>query len=554
MCGLIVVVHKKEKIFSSERVSEALQLMKHRGPDGSKVIENGAVIIGNNRLAIYDLTDRAALPLERGPETLALNGSIFNYLNLNRLWMKDVSKAESKSDAEVLIPILRTNDPSKLVEVDGMYAIIYHDHDRHRLIITRDRLGIKPLYEYEDERVIVYSSEIKPMLNLLLPFISFNNTAIQSYLLSESSDTLTSVYFNEISDFPPGGYKTMDLRNGNSNLDFIPAFKPTDEATPDSIKSMLIQSLQLRSTADWPISMSYSGGIDSSILSEIDAKYIKNLGSRFRIGTNKSRIPIEDDQIVDITVSQIQKPILEQVAALHARPVETISVVYQYLLYQRMNAAGYRVSISGQGADELFFGYDAHRVSLMRSFIQEKKWGKFISFGIRLLLCNPSLFKKILKRLTRLRSKSQSKIIDLLGKDRFTAPLASLLEYEDINGMGHGVEVRHPYIHGPLIEAMLGVSPEVAISPCQRKPILVNSLYRKVPHSFRMGAKDSFLSEIYPKGWWETEEIHSLLRWAKTYLTALDFETDTHTDLGKYRIIMGALWHKHYSLYIKSDL
>ena len=553
MCGLIVVVHKKEKIFSTERVAEALQLMKHRGPDGSKVIEIGAVIIANNRLAIYDLTESAALPLIRGSEFLALNGSIFNHLDLKRRWMQDHSKVKSRSDAEVMLPILRTNDPSQLTDVDGMYALIYYDHDRQILTITRDRLGIKPLYAYEDDRVLVYASEIKPMLNLLLPSISFNNEAFQDYLLSKSNGSLSSLYFNQISDFPPGGYKTMDLRSGISKLDFIPEFKPQMRATPPSIKSMLIQSLQIRSIADPPVCMSYSGGIDSAILLKLASEHANNIGSRFRISTKKTKIPTEDEKIVDCIVPHIHKTVLEQVAALHARPVETISVVYQYLLYQRMGAAGYRVSISGQGADELFLGYDAHRISLLRHYIQEKKWWKSLNFGVRLLTCNPTLLKKIFKRLIRLKPNDQSEKIDLLTKDRFRIPLASLLEYEDINGMGHGVEVRHPYIYEPLIGMMLGVAPEEAISPCKRKPLLVKSVYENLPNPLQNASKDAFLSEIYPNDWWATEEIQNLHRWAETYLTLLGFKTDSYTKLGKFRTIMGALWHKHYSLYIKSD-
>ena len=190
MCGIAGIYNFNKEPASQGLISLMTSILSHRGPDGSGIWHKGHVGLGHRRLKIIDLSDRAQQPMtnEDGSIWLTYNGEIYNYKELREILKSKGHMFISQSDSEVVLHAYESWDIKCLERFNGMFAFGLYDRKKEKLFLARDRLGIKPLFYHQDDKRLIFASEIKALLvdktvkreidyNNLITYLSFNYSA-----------------------------------------------------------------------------------------------------------------------------------------------------------------------------------------------------------------------------------------------------------------------------------------------------------------------------------------------------------------------------------------
>ena len=169
MCG-ILVSYSKSQLIDIDNFRKSLELQKHRGPDNTGVISvSDKLIIGNVRLSITDLSKNSNQPMvsDITSNIISFNGDIYNYVELRDYLKKKGVSFFSNGDTEVLLKYLELKGTRGITELNGKWAFVFYNKRENKLIVSRDRFGKQPLYYYNDNETIIFSSEVKSIYNLL---------------------------------------------------------------------------------------------------------------------------------------------------------------------------------------------------------------------------------------------------------------------------------------------------------------------------------------------------------------------------------------------------
>ncbi len=388
MCGIAAILTNEKDL--SGRLPVMRQMLKrlvHRGPDGEGVhhLANKA-IFGHRRLAIIDL-EHGAQPMNStdGRYTLIFNGEIYNYIELAEQLRKSGVRLTTRSDTEVLLHLLIQKGADALLDVNGMFAFIFHDQQDNRWIAARDHFGIKPLYFCQTADEIIFASEIKAIL--AHPDIKplRDDRALQQYLSFQFClDDRT--LFEGVRKLRPGFFlmgqganilKEVSYWDTNYHVDHY----HTEEWFQDELRALLQDSMRLQMRADVPVGAYLSGGIDSSVVSALasqhlnkpmpmfhgrfaegpqydESRYAKALIERAN-GTYHEVVPTAND-----FVSQLPRLIY----ALD-EPLAGPGLFPQFATSQ-LAAQHVKVVLGGQGGDEIFGGYARYLVGYLEQALK----------------------------------------------------------------------------------------------------------------------------------------------------------------------------------------
>lgn len=388
MCGIAGYFGKSE--VDAEKLEACLGLMHRRGPDDRDLLHRKTqdgrnVYLLHSRLSIIDLDKRARQPFTDGNNALCYNGEVYNYLELKSRLAVAGETFETVSDTEVLARFLSKNGVQKISACEGMWAFAWFDGIHDQLHLCRDRFGEKPLYFYEDEQGVYFGSEPKLIFALLGRNLPVNGTQLRRFLVNgykalyKGRDT----FFEGLYELAPGSYRTYSGRIKKDAFYWRPLFDAQDESMtyPDAVMSVrdaLIRSVELRMRADVPIAFCLSGGVDSNALISIAKRHlgydvhgftIMNADARYEerdmvemavrdLGLRHTEVPITTDNFLEN---------LKTLIRYHDAPVYTLSYYAQWRLMQAVHEAGYKVSVSGTAADELFSGYFDHHNAYLAS-------------------------------------------------------------------------------------------------------------------------------------------------------------------------------------------
>jgi asparagine synthase (glutamine-hydrolysing) len=372
-------------------VAEKLQANRHRGPDNSETrAVTPTLIMAANRLAMVDRFPRSNQPMksQTSNSTITFNGEIYNYKELRSNLMKDGFKFLTESDTEVLLIGLENFGTSFLQEINGMYSFAFFDENRNSLIFARDHLGKKPLYIAEVDDEILWSSNLSTFSERER---SENPLSLDCFLrFGYVVDPLTM--YKNVNAILPGYSLEINLENREHTYKII-----TQKKSPkkEIFREMLSRAVEDRIYKEDLIGLSMSGGLDSTIIALIckdlglstrtyTAKWTDSDKSRYNEDAFSARhisdaLGIEHTEVEMMTSDQLPLKMRQYVMAME-EPNNNPTGISMMDLYAKIAEDGIRLTLTGDGADELFGGYDRYKKSqLFPNFLNLKSdsWIKY---------------------------------------------------------------------------------------------------------------------------------------------------------------------------------
>lgn len=381
MCG-IAGFYSTKGYFKHDQVKVMTDRLTHRGPDSGGSFHDDVCSLGHRRLSIIDLSNRASQPMHSSNDryVIVYNGEVYNYREIGARFGK-INQDEnsfafkSASDTEVLLEAFARYGPDFVQELNGMFAFAIYDKLEKELYLYRDRIGIKPLYYYWDGTNFAFASELKSITCLEQIPLEINHSAINRYLHFGYIPAPHSIYKN-IYKLPSGsmmkiGSKGMETKKYWSIHNKISSNIITrqDQAMV-KISDLLISSVQYQLKSDVPFGVFLSGGIDSSLITA-QATMLSS------IKVNTFSIGFEENSHNE---SEYAKAVANYLGTAHhefiisykdaLKLIDTITDTYDEpfadssciptMLVSKLASQYVRVTLSGEGGDELFFGYGAH--------------------------------------------------------------------------------------------------------------------------------------------------------------------------------------------------
>ncbi|MDO9547738.1 MAG: asparagine synthase (glutamine-hydrolyzing) [Candidatus Marinimicrobia bacterium] len=404
MCGITGIIYKDpDRSVDPIILHRANDTLTHRGPDDSGYYIDGNVGIAMRRLSIIDVAG-GHQPVSNETEQIHIvyNGELYNYQHLRETLQQKGHKFKTKTDTESILHNYEEKGTDLFADLNGMFAFAIWDSTKKSLLIGRDRLGIKPLFYYEDDEKFIFASEIKAILAFPDSDLSFNNEALFDFLTFTYIPCPATIY-QKIKKLPPGAFLQFHENQTTVKLYWQLEYNINHNWTlkdaTNKLEELLYDAIKIRLMSEVPLGAFLSGGIDSSAIAYfISQKHLKDNLHTFSIGfaTNSvyNELPfskIVAEQLQTFHHTQIVKPrmvdLLPKVVSLLDEPMADPSVIPTYLLSQ-FTREHVTVALSGDGGDELFAGYERQRVmNILRRFYS-------MPDGVKNILIN-KIFSKI---------------------------------------------------------------------------------------------------------------------------------------------------------------
>lgn len=413
MCGIVGFFKSNKNNFCSKKlIIEQVKLLQHRGPNNKGYLLEKNITLGHTRLSILDLSNKANQPMfsDCGRYVMTYNGEVYNFKNIKKKLKKLSFKTES--DTEIILESISQFGVEKTLEsLDGMFALGIWDKKKRKLFIARDRLGIKPLYWSLHKESFFFSSEMKTFK--ILPGFKPKVKKSSLYnLLRYSCIPSPNSIFENIHKVQPGELIMFgeDLRvekkkywSSVSLINDRQIYSNELSSCTDLIESELEKSISSTMVSDVPIGAFLSGGIDSSLVTSLMVKQSKKRIQTYSIGFrdkdfNEANYAKKISQHLQTDHNEAyvsEKDLLDVIPLLpniYCEPFADSSQIPTYLV-SKLSSKKTKVILSGDGADEIFGGYN-------RYFYAEK-----ISQSTQIF---PNIFKKILSNCLAFISKKNS--------------------------------------------------------------------------------------------------------------------------------------------------
>ncbi len=551
MCGILAYILNSGKDgIKKEQFQDILDELNHRGPDAQGLFLEDKIMLGHKRLSIIDLSEAGNQPMCSidGNYVIILNGEIYNYIEIRNKLLHDFNNLsfQSNSDTEILL-LGYIKYGSKILELtNGMFSFIIYDKKKSEIFIARDRFGIKPLYYAKYKNNLIFCSEIKPILKIIQNY-SPNKSIIFDYVSLDRVDHSDSTFFKEIRRFPAGHFlKINNKKPLDNNLKFIKWWNSNSEIKKfrisskfkkrtinehvKQIKNIIEHSIKLRLRSDVEVGSCLSGGLDSSSIVSIASKLLINTNSIFRTYSilYGEWFELDETKYVDNIVNSFQNvkgikksPSISDVIKNfntfiyhQEEPVPSFSPYTQFEVMKLAKTNNQKVLLDGQGADEIFAGYDYMFGYYLAELIRGKKIKRFlIELFIQLKRMNfeaiktlsyqfiPSFLKKKLlyKNIKYLSSSFFNDIIKENSIDFYKSKLYDnkdlnkallshiknklqhLLRWEDRNAMAFSIENRTPFLDHNLVVYVLATKSNLKINRGINKWALRHAMISDVP-------------------------------------------------------------------------
>ncbi len=572
MCGIAGFFSFKEEHRSDfskrEIIGKMTEEIIHRGPDGNGFYIDELIALGMRRLSIIDL-EKGWQPQYNEDKSIVIvfNGEIYNFLQLKQELIKKGHIFKTNSDTEVIVHLYEEEGIDFVKYLNGMFAIALYDKKQKTLILSRDRMGIKPLHYSIFENFIIFGSEIKSILK----FPKFKKTidpmSLYDFFTFEFISAPNSIYQN-IKKILPGEMLIIKRGKIQKVKYWEPKIEKKDyefEELKEKIKETFLSSVKYRLISDVPLGVFLSGGIDSTLITGVASQFVSKLKT-FSIGfkeetfnelsyakiasdffkTDHTEMILSYNKVIEL-LPNIMNYLDEPLADASILPTYLVS----YLSKQKIT-----VALSGDGGDELFLGYDTYKAYKIAKYL---RWipkpivnlGKELSSFLPASQKRISLEFKIKKFLSGLNYKPEiSNYIwwgaypPKLKKRLFTQDFLNLLkDYKDFSpinfylkklknikdpldrinyldlhlylqddllpkvdrmSMATSLEVRVPFLDHRMVELALSIKNNLRMKGFKTKYILKESLKEFIPPPLFKRPKIGF---DIPLGKWLRQEL-----------------------------------------------
>jgi asparagine synthase (glutamine-hydrolysing) len=422
MCG--IAGYFGDVAVEPKQLDECFRRMRRRGPDSVghrhfRTPTGKNVHLLHSRLNIIDLSDRANQPFRSGTKWMVYNGELYNYLEVRNELVRRGECFATTSDTEVLVRALAVIGDDALDQCEGMWAFAVYDETDGSLLLSRDRFGEKPLFLYRDDDGLYFASEVKFLAALINRRLEVDLDHIRRYLVNGYKALYKEPhgFFRGVEELPAASTLRLDANGIEKRRTYWQPGYEADESLSyedavTGVRERMIRAVEIRLRADVPLAFCMSGGVDSNSLIAIAKKTLGHDVHGFTVVNSDERY--EEQEIVDHVVKALDLrhtpispstanflPRLRELVRYHDAPVYTITYYAHWLLMESIAEHGYRISVSGTAADELFTGYYDHHLAYLAEIRGEQElhasalagWERHIAPLVRNpFLTNPNLF------------------------------------------------------------------------------------------------------------------------------------------------------------------
>ena len=403
MCGIAGIINFKNKEDMLPLLKQMADSLHHRGPDAKGYYNNGPAGLAHARLSIIDL-DTGDQPIFNEDKTVCVvfNGEIFNYPELRRNLKLKGHSFSTKTDTEVLVHLYEELGEDMLGELNGQFAFALWDTKKEILLLGRDRVGIRPLFYYLENNRLVFGSEIKAIFaDKTVPRNIDKETLSDIFTCWSAFGTSTA--FENVFQIPPGHFAVFSNKGLKLKRYWHLSFgAETDHKNrsiddwADELNSLLIDAAKIRLRADVPVGCYLSGGIDSTYISSLVKNNFNNHLKTFSVAFREKRFDESEFQRIAVKslktdhsyIHSTNKDIAElfpKVLWHTETPLLRTGPVPLFQLSELVKKNNFKVVLTGEGADEIFAGYNIFKEDKVRRF-----WAKNPDSTLR-----PKLLKKL---------------------------------------------------------------------------------------------------------------------------------------------------------------
>jgi asparagine synthase (glutamine-hydrolysing) len=397
VCGIAGIAATNGDRIDADRLADMIAMLAHRGPDGHGLHVDRSVGLAHARLSIVDLAGgRQPMSNEDGSIWITFNGEIFNHVELREELTRKGHHFRTRSDTEVILHLYEEEGADAVRRLNGQWAFGLWDARRRLLFLSRDRIGVRPLFYHRSTRRLLFASEIKAL---------FADPSVSRALDPRGLDNIFTFWttlpprtvFRDVRELPPG--HSLLWRDGEcvETTHWQPTFAPSDDTRPESdwieeLDACLTTATRLRLRADVPVGALLSGGLDSSLITTLAARTSPAPPRTFSIAFDD---PEFDESLHQRRVARALNVDHRELRCSHddivrvfpdvvwhaETPILRTAPAPMFLLARCVRDAGYKVVLTGEGADEIFGGYAIFKEAKLRRF-----WSKHPESRLRPLL------------------------------------------------------------------------------------------------------------------------------------------------------------------------
>lgn len=569
MCGITGIIAFNEKAKQNFKyVNNSVQSLSLRGPDFQSTYTNKNTCLGHARLSIIDTSNSANQPFteETNRYTIVFNGEIYNFKQLRKELEEFGFSFHTNSDTEVLLKLYIKYGKRCLQKLNGFFAFCVYDAQTETYFIARDRMGIKPLLYFTDENQFIFGSEMKAILAYQNIKREIDFTALHTYFQLNYIPAPKTI-IQGIQKLLPGNF--IYIENNHIEIEQYYEIPKTSsptfadyETTQQQLKQKIDESVKLRLVADVPLGTFLSGGIDSSIITATASKYVDNLNS-FSIGYKDEPL-FDETQYANIVAKKFKtnhtvfnisnKELYDNLNSILDyidEPFADSSAIAVNLLC-KYTKEKVTVALSGDGADEMFSGYNKHMAEykvrhggiasqlikhggFVAGLLPQSRNGKLSNlfrqidrFYVGANLSDAERYwrwasfnsekevKKLIKQslnkteFSHLKNSylshfgNNNSIQDVLYADMHLVLANDMLTKVDLMSMKNSLEVRVPFLDYNLVNFAFNMPIEYKINSQMKKrilqdayrDILPNELYNRPKHGFEVPLLKCFQTDL----------------------------------------------------------
>ena len=554
MCGIAAIIDYAKIEPKVEDIKSMTNLLAHRGPDGEGFYIGGGVALGHRRLAIIDTDPRSNQPMHRSHLHLVFNGMIYNYLEIKEELSTLGAIFSTTSDTEVILAAYNQWGLSAFQRFNGMWAIILYDEKEKKIICSRDRFGIKPLYYTRIANRLYFASEIKAFQAIKEWQPKINHTRLMEYLAYNMSDHTEETMFANVYQIPRSHHGVICLQANDMCINRYYDIHKGEQNDGSKFMELFYDAIKLRTRTDVPLATTLSGGMDSSSIVSVMANKMEYKPTTYTLAypgykLDESNFALKVNQKYKIashlttTTEEYLTQHIDNLIYHQDEPFAGITVMAQSNIYENINRDGYKVVLGGQGGDEILCGYDKFSLGYFKEKIKTQplvaitemfQFKKLRSFDVVDALQSIVFYEKNKRKNfvawyilnekqdnARFKRTQENDIFEMSHNLLFGLGLSALLRYEDRNSMSFGIESRLPFLDYRLVKYCLHMDSNLKLKNGITKDILRKSMKDIVPDDIIN--RNEKMGFVTPQNEWMNDRKDHYLKLANNALDQMPF-------------------------------